>query len=232
MGNQSSNAEDSSVVKVLLKDPRDKNKLAIVVKNVFTKQECENLIDRTEKAGYVEALVNIGGGRETLMTDYRNSQRCIIDDMEFAGILSERLGNYIPKELKRKQYANINERMRFLKYYPGHFFKPHCDSSYFRPENGEVSLITILLYLNEEFEGGTTRFYDRRERYYTDLKPKTGSVLIFQHDLVHEGVEVKTGVKYVLRTDIMYADMPIDRKNLSGNIVNNNESNDDEIDLT
>lgn len=32
-----------------------------------------------------------------------------------------------------------------------------------------------------------------------------GSVLIFQHGgLLHEGAEVKEGVKYTMRTDILY----------------------------
>ena len=36
------------------------------------------------------------------------------------------------------------------------------------------------------------------------IKPKTGSIIIFNHDLWHEGSEVYSGIKYCLRTDIMY----------------------------
>lgn len=31
------------------------------------------------------------------------------------------------------------------------------------------------------------------------------SALLFQHPIIHEGSEVKAGVKYVVRTDLMYA---------------------------
>ena len=31
------------------------------------------------------------------------------------------------------------------------------------------------------------------------------SVFIFDHELLHEGDEVKEGVKYVIRTDLMFA---------------------------
>ena len=33
---------------------------------------------------------------------------------------------------------------------------------------------------------------------------KTGSVLIFQHDILHEGSLLHEGTKYVVRSDIMY----------------------------
>jgi hypothetical protein len=38
-----------------------------------------------------------------------------------------------------------------------------------------------------------------------DVDPKAGRVLIFQHrDLYHCGDDVLKGVKYTMRTDIMY----------------------------
>jgi hypothetical protein len=38
-----------------------------------------------------------------------------------------------------------------------------------------------------------------------DVVPKCGRVLIFQHrDLLHSGDDVEDGVKYTMRTDIMY----------------------------
>lgn len=38
--------------------------------------------------------------------------------------------------------------MRFLRYNPGEYFKPHFDGSYMRT-NGDVSYITVQIYLNE-----------------------------------------------------------------------------------
>jgi len=39
-------------------------------------------------------------------------------------------------------------RLRFLRYDPGEYFKPHFDGVYMR-DNGERSCVTIQLYLNE-----------------------------------------------------------------------------------
>lgn len=66
---------------------------------------------------------------------------------------------------------------------------------------GEQSLVTCMLYLSEGFKGGETRFLDK-----VDVVPKTGSVLLFDHPILHEGCEVQKGRKYCIRTDVMYAE--------------------------
>lgn len=55
-----------------------------------------------------------------------------------------------------------------------------------------------MIYLNDGYEGGETTFNN------ITVKPKQGTVLLFFHDLEREGSSVKKGIKYVLRTDIMY----------------------------
>jgi len=47
-------------------------------------------------------------------------------------------------------------------------------------------------------EGGATNFKD------ISIKPETGMALIFKHELLHEGAKVTAGLKYVLRSDVMY----------------------------
>ena len=55
-----------------------------------------------------------------------------------------------------------------------------------------------MIYLNDNYVGGETTFNE------ISILPKQGKALIFQHDLEHEGSSVIQGIKYVLRTDIMY----------------------------
>ena len=59
--------------------PWNKNKIAFKVRNVLTPNECKLLIQASEAAGYEPAMVNIGGGRQILNTDYRDSYRVMID---------------------------------------------------------------------------------------------------------------------------------------------------------
>ena len=108
-----------------------------------------------------------------------------------------------------------------MKYTPGHFFRSHQDDDYVRPDNRkERSYLTILLYLNKDYKGGCTTFikYENagsgllsRQLSGPDIVPgnvesdlKTGSLLIFQHDILHEGSLLREGTKYVVRTDVMY----------------------------
>jgi hypothetical protein len=64
----------------------------------------------------------------------------------------------------------------------------------------------MMLYLNSggaDFQGGGTSFFNARgERFAT--APRAGSVLLFEHFLEHQGDELLGGVKYAIRSDVMY----------------------------
>ena len=71
------------------------------------------------------------------------------------------------------------------------------DAAY-RRDNGEESQLTFMIYLNKGYRGGTTRFEE------IEVTGGLGMALVFEHGLFHEGAEVLEGVKYVLRSDVMY----------------------------
>ncbi|CUA71038.1 hypothetical protein RSOLAG22IIIB_04430 [Rhizoctonia solani] len=60
--------------------------------------------------------------------------------------------------------AGFNQRLRFLRYSPGQFFRKHCDGNYHDPESGHISYYTLQLYLNDipPEQGGSTRFWGPR----------------------------------------------------------------------
>jgi hypothetical protein len=186
--------------------------LAFVIENILTPEECKRWIDHTEEVGYETALVNIGGGMQRKILDVRNSSRCIIDDADRARELFERIKHFLDPSLtiENKVPYELNERLRFLRYDPGEYFNPHLDGRYDRPDNhpraGDYSIITFQLYLNDGFEGGTTRFFHSKQRgEHYDVIPKPGSVLLFEHRMEHSGEMVVSGRKYAIRTDIMFA---------------------------
>jgi len=199
---------------ISLPNPCDENKNAFVLDNVFTEEECNQWIQEAEKRGFTVAEVNVGGGRQKLMTDYRNSQRCIWDSTERANDIWHRIEPFMPKTFKKRNCLGLNERLRLLRYDPGHFFMPHMDGTYQR-DNGERSYITIQLYLNEGYKGGSTTFLHSKnassdrmsgpETGDVEYVPKTGSVLVFDHPILHEGSVLFEGRKYCLRTDVMFS---------------------------
>jgi hypothetical protein len=74
----------------------------------------------------------------------------------------------------------------------------------------ERSFLTVNIYLNNAYTGGTTNFI--KEHYTTidqrvithQVVPEPGMALVFWHPILHEGDRVTSGVKYIMRTDVVY----------------------------
>lgn len=216
---------------------------AVVLDNVLSPSECTQLLqlaedsvmdeDKEDGSSWRPALVNVGGGYEVEIPHYRKSDRIIWDNQEIVDRLWARMAvlpeiqeklSVLPgldagRSVQKSKYEffRVNKRLRFLKYTPGQFFKPHCDGPYGEttPEGHMVqTYMTVHLYLNDsqqeagpgvDLVGGATSFLSRDDSRRLDVDPKAGRVLIFQHArLRHCGDDVKAGTKYTVRTDIMY----------------------------
>ncbi len=175
------------------------SKFRLIKEGFLTPEECKGFIDHSEKEGYKEALIRARGQGEVMNKDVRDNDRVIWDNTQIARQLFELIKDLIPQDVDGWKPCGLNERFRFYRYKDGQQFRPHVDGAYVRSET-EKSLITLLIYLNEEFEGGTTYLIGINENIY----PKTGMLLLFDHKILHAGMSVTTGSKYVLRTDVMY----------------------------
>jgi len=177
-------------------------KLTQISNHIFTiddflsREECAQLIDDSEAKGYEQATVQTDKGAK-LVKDVRNNQRMLFTDYNLSYILWDKASGSVPMQIGKSVAIGLNELFRVYKYEPGQKFKKHIDESFIRNES-EASYYTFMIYLNEDYEGGETTFDD------FIINGKTGMALIFLHSLPHEGTEVLTGKKYVLRTDIMY----------------------------
>lgn len=180
--------------------------------NVLSPEECAEYIALTENIGYSPAGLTVGQDEYMMAPDVRNNDRVILDDKERAANLWHRIAEYIPATIDNWTAIGLNERLRFYRYNPGQRFAPHGDGSYCR-KNGERSRLTFMIYLNDGFEGGETRFYLHHN--YLELfapgvvpdvsvVPTMGMALCFLHEFRHEGARVLRGRKYVLRSDVMY----------------------------
>ena len=167
--------------------------------NVLTATECTQWIARIHSAGTTVATINTTDGVQ-VESQIRNNRRVIFDDPKWANELFERVKHAVPAEIHEMSLIGINERLRCYEYQAGQRFAPHSDGAFTRSD-GERSWYTCMVYLNEGFEGGETIFFVEPE---VVIRPKTGSALLFQHPIIHEGSELRSGVKYVVRTDLMY----------------------------
>jgi prolyl 4-hydroxylase len=161
--------------------------------------ECAALVTLTEGLGYQVAPITTPAGF-VMRPDIRNNTRVILDDAARSAALWSRLSSLVPAVVDGCRPVGLNERFRFYRYDPGERFALHADGPYCRP-NGEESLLTFMIYLNDGFAGGETTFPQSHVR----IVPKTGMLLLFPHELLHAGEAVTHGRKYVLRSDVMYA---------------------------
>lgn len=168
----------------------------ITIENYWTEEKCDDYIALSEGIGYSEALVQTDLGPRRL-SNIHNNQRVFYDNQELADEIWNQLNEIAPKKVGNSISTGINERFRFYKYENNQSFKRHRDQSYIRNEF-ECSYFTFMIYLNDNFEGGATIFNDIK------IVPKKGMSLLFYHPLEHEGEMVVEGVKYILRSDIMY----------------------------
>lgn len=220
---------------------------SFVLDNVISSEICEELIKTCEALGFgcYQAGKNHHGALQILVS--QGTANCV--------------GQALSRHIDISQvaigsnclvFAGLNRRWRIYRYSPGgkETFAPHIDAGFppsglsedhsllvwdDSPPNEEVvSRLTVLMYLNDDFVGGETKFYQPRselgEDYGQDtppliasVRPQAGSVLVFpqavgeeamaharQHWPVHEGAPVLSGSrpKYVIRSDVLFATQP------------------------
>lgn len=215
---------------------------AKILHNVLTPKECAELIELVNHKGFTPALLNIGRGRQQLRSDVRDGLRCIVDTPSFASYLFSIIQPFLPDRVKllgheETHLEGLNERCRFLVYKPGHFFAPHCDGCYTRP-NGDCSRVTVQLYLHDvnPAAGGATNFINVKGEKVA-CQPRCGSALVFSQDLYHEGALVTEGFKYTMRTEAMYTHDPSrtarnSQERANGSLDAEEGGRDGELDLT
>lgn len=117
----------------------------------------------------------------------------------------------------------LNNLFRCSRYKAGGHFSSHRDGFY-HPSLNNRSLATFMLYLNDDFVGGSTRFLTDSYCSVTEtinLRFPRGTAIIFPHNYLHEGMTIETGSKYILRTDIMFYNktQPTANENIAFNLV-------------
>lgn len=167
-----------------------------LIEDFLSKQECDEYIKYSEEKNYEVATINAISGPE-INKEIRHNDRVIFDDTELAKNLFFRAKECLPATLDNWWLTGFNERFRFYRYKGEHYFKWHRDGAFIRSDC-EESMLTFLIYLNDDFEQGHTEFS------WEKVKPKTGMALVFPHRLTHRATSPINGTKYILRTDVMY----------------------------
>lgn len=103
------------------------------------------------------------------------------------------------------------ETPHLLCYGPGGKYVAHSDAEHFDSEQGMYYRIvdrdfSLLIYFNDDYEGGSLRF----EHLNYEYKPRAGDLLVFpsNHVFSHESTPVTSGTKYALVSWGVFRDTP------------------------
>lgn len=205
---------------------------AFVLSNVLSQAECESLIRQAEKLG----MESCGYSSSIRVTD-----RVAANSEAVAGVLFDRIKPFlepsidlsdkvwsslsyprgIPGSIPNRKWTPIglNPVFRLCRYKPGGFFLPHHDGGFEQHPYNNRSLKTFMIYLNDDFEGGPTNFYNESQRHYQQgdpskivysYQPKAGDALVFNSSITHDGGELLNGQKYIMRSEVMYSSVTND----------------------
>lgn len=166
------------------------------IDGLLSPAECAALL--AEPREWLPATVNRAEGR-AVDARVRDNSVAVLRDPALATNLLERVRPHVPESMSGMTLAGIHVPVRIYRYQVGQRFGVHQDQSYAADERTR-SLLTFMVYLNDDFAGGETDFVDLKRT----IVPRTGAALLFQHMLLHAGETVTSGIKYVLRSDVLY----------------------------
>lgn len=195
-------------------------KLAFVIDDVLTSEECARMIEVTEALGFRDAAPGIN----TPPGMRRNKTVHWIAPTKAMAELFQRISPLLPQELDgRRLTPKLSHRINTYRYDHGDEFNLHIDGDWpgfgLTPDStrmsqwsGTYSMLTMLVYLNgaeDGLEGGSTTLYNDGE-LRASITPRMGRALFFRHGsnrdtVLHAGGRVNGHVpKYVARINVMY----------------------------
>lgn len=181
------------------------DKFLCIIDDLLSPDECKNLIHRCNTLEK-DDNGNIPWHRPNTGGTY---MRAITIDQKMADELFRRIKHLLPESYNGNKLMYLNSHFRFSRYNKGGQFPMHCDGTNYDKDRYEefgcatTSVFTLNIFLNDDFEGGHTTFYndDFSPRY--DAEPKAGRAALFYGNQIHCGTKVLSPYKYLLRTDVM-----------------------------
>jgi prolyl 4-hydroxylase len=171
------------------------------VKNFLTENECNYIIDLINNNNFKSQVIGAEG-----KSIYENSRTSSTSNLSIADkvIISihKKISNYLNIPIEN------GESLQGQMYEPGEYFKPHQDAfsgNSYEAHAGTAGnrTHTLMIYLNDNFEGGETRFTNIN----TSVVPEIGKAVFWKNidenkniipESMHEGCEVTSGKKYII----------------------------------
>lgn len=190
---------------------------AWIIHDLISRSEAENFISKVEFNEEIDTTLRVRADDDYQASIKRISRRFKHDLPQLAEQIFDRLQGVIPKAVTFEKedselgpfltgtwdFHSVNERISFLKYGPGGVFSKHRDGIFIKNEDLR-SLMTVLVYLNDSYEGGRTKCYNDEETCECQIEPIVGDAFLMVQRVLHEGGTVISGFKYAARFDLMF----------------------------
>lgn len=154
-----------------------------IIDNVVSESICNEIITKSETSKPLGKVQSTPSSYHRIAFDHEDLRIFIMKTIE----------KYIPLSGE----IRIGDELRYNKYFVNDFINIHIDS--INIDSSKVNPLTVTIYLNENFTGGETIFYDDDKKEVMRVKPKTGTVTIFDPSIFHSGDCVLTGTKSIIR---------------------------------
>lgn len=161
--------------------------------NFFTADECAYLAEAADPMFEPAPTVDERTGK-LIMNPVRTSDTAV-----FPWIAEDPAVHALNRRIAAASGTDVRqgEPLQVLRYTPGQEYKPHIDAI---PGFDNQRILTMLVYLNEDFDGGETHFL----KCDLTVRGRAGDAILFENvdadggpnsDAVHAGLPVTRGVK-------------------------------------
>ncbi len=179
----------------------------LILENFVPKEFCESMCRYADEmiGKKLKVVDNENSTKDKVAT--KESSGRITEYVSIDGIAGETLSVFLDIYTRRLApfYNNVKfewfERPQILRYLPGGKYDPHADSEHMNKETKQWTRAqdrdySVLLYLNEEFEGGMLNFVDFKYK----IRPTTGMLVGFPSDrrYLHAAEPTISGKRYVM----------------------------------
>lgn len=171
------------------------------IERFLSDDECDKLISMIQSNNQKSTVV-LGGTNKSGYDSSRTSSTSNLAQTDLVKDVKQRIAN------KLNLRVNQGESLQGQLYNEGEYFKPHNDWFGFEAmkTHGQVGgqrTHTLMIYLNDDFEGGETNFPNKS----ISVAPKKGKAVWWRNTLdsgqgdpksLHEGSTVTKGSKYII----------------------------------
>ena len=168
------------------------------IDNAISEGFCKKLIEEYAKPEVEKQLPFIGQGQDlvnNINLDIRNVQRLQLPLFAGIGATLTSIGLQVNYQIWQYNITHSNQS-EFLMYDIHGKYETHVDT--FHARSNETRKLTILAFLNDDFEGGKFYIQNSNERLYPQQTP--GTVLVFPSFMPHGVEPVTKGIRYSVVT--------------------------------